>query len=147
MTAPRTTRPSVAKRAQTDSLAQTETIPDSKRVISAAPIAALLQQWRSHLSVLELHAPQSDVLLSLATCTAQLADALETAGQTPVDIALADARALSPMSLRQLQRICHTSPDRIGARRYGRKWYLDYAKFQKYIATYHAHADTGSSRR
>jgi hypothetical protein len=148
VTVPRATRPAVAKRVQPGRLAQAETSPnESRRLISAAPIAVLLEQWRSHLSVLELHAPQSDVLLSLATCTAQLANALEASSQTPVDIALADAQALSPMSLRQLQRICQTEPERVGARRYGRKWYLDSVKFQKYIATYQAHDDTGSLRR
>jgi hypothetical protein len=127
----------LAHRATNDSLAPpASSAAESRRLIVAAPAVALLARWRADLAVLEQHTPNSDVLLSLATCTAELAEAIDRGSETPLDIALSDARALSKISLRQLQRICQTTPERIGAKRYGRKWYLDSTKFETYLVSH-----------
>lgn len=103
-------------------------------LIPATSVLELIARWRAHLGVLEQHAPNSDVLTSLARCTAELADALAVAHEQPATLSIADAHAISRLPTRQIQRICQMAPATVGARRYGRKWYLDRAAFEAYLA-------------
>jgi hypothetical protein len=102
------------------------------QLFALEPVRALLDQWRSDLVSLKQRAPNSDALPCLAECAEQLAGAIAVAGALPMELTLAEAHAVSRVSLRQLQRLCLTTPSLLGARRRGRKWYVDRAAFEVY---------------
>ena len=104
-------------------------------LIVAGPALSLLRQWDAELAVLRRRSPGSDAVMTLSNCVRELAHAINAARDTRLHLTIADVHAMCAMPVSTLRWLCKHKPDAIGAQKHEGVWYIERAKFERYIAT------------
>ncbi|MEW5917183.1 MAG: hypothetical protein AB1762_12290 [Gemmatimonadota bacterium] len=120
--------------ASNESVAQLATV-GAPTLIVAAPALALVRQWDTELSVLRRRSPTSDAVMTLSNCLRELADAIRAGRDTRLHLTIADVHATSGIPVSTLRWLCKQKPDLVGAQKHEGVWYIDRAKFERYMAT------------
>ena len=110
---------------------------DTPKLITAGPALALVQRWRSELSVLRHRSPTSDAVTTLADCVVELLDAIDAGHDIRLQISIADAHALSDIPVSTLRWLCEHKPELVGAQKHESIWYIDREQFERYLANVH----------
>lgn len=69
--------------------------PNPQRLVSSAPLLALIERWGSDLDVLQRCGPTSDVTMLQTRCLAELVAALRDARDVQTELTLREAQVLS----------------------------------------------------
>lgn len=103
-------------------------------LILAGPALALARQWATELSVLRRRSPTSDAVMTLSNCLRELADAIRDGRDTRLHLTIADVHATSGIPVSTLRWLCKQKPDLVGAQKHEGVWYINRAKFERYIS-------------
>ena len=104
-------------------------------LILAGPALALVRQWDADLTVLRRRSPGSDAVETLLNCVCELAEAIKAGRDTRLHLTIADVHATSGIPVSTLRWLCKHKPDLVGAQKHEGAWYIDRAKFERYMAT------------
>lgn len=104
-------------------------------LIVAGPALALLRQWDAELVVLRRRSPGSDAVMTLGNCLRELSDAINAGRDTRLHRTIADAHATSGIPVSTLRWLCKHKADLIGAQKHEGVWYIEWAKFERYMGT------------
>ena len=104
-------------------------------LILAGPALALVRQWDAELTVLRRRSPSSDAVETLSNCVRELAEAIKAGRDTRLHLTIADVHATSGIPVSTLRWLCKHKSDLVGAQKHEGVWYIDRAKFERYIAT------------
>ena len=104
-------------------------------LIVAGPALSLLRQWGAELVVLQRRSPSSDAVTTLTTCVRELADAINAGRDARLHLTIADVHATSGMPVSTLRWLCQHKADAIGAQKHEGVWYIERAKFERYMST------------
>lgn len=110
---------------------------DTPKLITAGPALALVQRWRSELTVLRHRSPTSDAVTTLADCVVELLGAIKAGHDIRVQLTIADAHALSDIPVSTLRWLCKNKPEFVGAHKHEGIWYIDREHFERYLADVH----------
>ena len=117
----------------------------SPTLIIAGPALALVRQWEAELTVLHRRSPSSDAAMTLTTCLRELVEAIKAGRDTRLHLTIADVRATSGIPVSTLRWLCKHKADLIGAQKHEGVWYIDRAKFERYMATSEREVPIGPS--
>ena len=104
-------------------------------LLLAGPTLELVDQWTAELLVLRRRSPSSDALQTLSICVRELVEAIEAAKDARLQLTIADVHATSRIPTSTLRWLCKHKPDLVGAQKHEGVWYIDRAKFERYLAT------------
>jgi hypothetical protein len=107
----------------------------SPTLIIAGPALALVRQWEAELTVLRRRSPSSDAAMTLTTCLRELVEAIKAGRDTRLHLTIADVHATSGIPVSTLRWLCKHKADLVGAQKHEGVWYIDRAKFERYMAT------------
>lgn len=107
----------------------------SPTLIIAGPALALVRQWEAELTVLRRRSPSSDSAMTLTTCLRELVEAIKAGRDTRLHLTIADVHATSGIPVSTLRWLCKHKPDVVGAQKHEGVWYIDRAKFERYMST------------
>lgn len=119
--------------ASNDALGQLAAV-GAPTLILAGPALALVRQWDTELSVLRRRSPTSDAVTTLSNCLRELADAIKAGRDTRLHLTIADVHATSGIPVSTLRWLCKHTADLVGAQKHEGVWYIDRAKFDRYMA-------------
>ena len=103
-------------------------------LILAGPALALVRQWDAELSILRRRSPSSDAVMTLSNCLRELADAIKAGRDTRLHLTIAEVHAMSGIPISTLRWLCKQKSDLVGAQKHEGVWYIDRAKFDRYMA-------------
>lgn len=106
------------------------------RLIVADATVALVERWKTELTVLRRRSPKSDAVRALTDCIHELVDAINAGHTLTVQLTIAEARAVSHIPVSTLRWLCKNKPTLIGARKREGIWYIDRMEFQRYLASH-----------
>ena len=104
-------------------------------LLLAGPTLELVDQWTAELLVLRRRSPSSDAVETLSVCVRELVEAIKAAGDARLHLTIADVHATSRIPTSTLRWLCKHKPELLGARKHEGVWYIDRAKFERYMAT------------
>ena len=117
----------------------------SPTLIIAGPALALLRQWEAELTVLRRRSPSSDAAMTLTTCLRELVEAIKAGRDTRLHLTIFDVHATSGIPVSTLRWLCKHKADLVGAQKHEGVWYIDRAKFERYMATSEREVPIGPS--
>ena len=106
----------------------------SPTLIIAGPALALVRQWETELAVLHRRSPSSDAATTLTTCLRELVEAIKAGRDTRLHLTIADLHQTSGIPVSTLRWLCKHKSDLIGAQKHEGVWYVDRAKFDRYMS-------------
>lgn len=106
----------------------------SPSLIIAGPALSLVRQWEAELTVLRRRSPSSDAAMTLNTCLRELIEAIKAGRDTRLHLTIADVHATSGIPVSTLRWLCKHKPELVGAQKHEGVWYIDRAKFERYMA-------------
>jgi hypothetical protein len=104
-------------------------------LILAGPALALVRQWNAELAVLRRRSPGSDAVMTLSNCLNELADAIKAGRDTRLHLTISEVHATSGIPVSTLRWLCKHKPNLVGAQKHEGAWYIDRAKFERYMST------------
>jgi len=107
----------------------------SPTLIVAGPALGLVRQWETELAVLRRRSPSSDAAMTLTTCLRELVAAIKAGRDTRLHLTVADLHHICGIPVSTLRWLCKHKSELIGAQKHEGVWYVDRAKFERYMAT------------
>jgi len=104
-------------------------------LLLAGPALELVDRWRTELEVLRRRSPGSDAVETLSTCVSDLVEAIEAGKDARLHLTIADVHATSRIPVSTLRWLCKHKPELLGAQKHEGVWYINSAKFERYMAT------------
>ncbi|HEY4129392.1 MAG TPA: helix-turn-helix domain-containing protein [Gemmatimonadaceae bacterium] len=105
------------------------------RLIVADATVALVERWKTELTVLRRRSPASDAVRALTDCIHELVDAINAGHALTVQLTIAEARTISHIPVSTLRWLCKNKPTLVGARKREGIWYIDRTEFQRYLTS------------
>ena len=114
-------------------------------LLVAGPTLALGDQWAAELLVLRRRSPGSDAVETLSICVRELVEAIKAARDAQLHLTIADVHATSRIPVSTLRWLCKHKPELLGAQKHKGVWYVNRARFERYMATSDREAPIGST--
>ena len=104
-------------------------------LLLAGPALELVDRWTAELQVLRRRSPGSDAVETLSTCVSELVEAIKAAKDARLHLTIADVHATSRIPVSTLRWLCKHKPELLGAQKHEGVWYINRAKFERYLVT------------
>ena len=114
-------------------------------LLFAGPTLELVDRWTAELLVLRRRSPSSDAVETLSICLRELVEAIKAARNAQLHLTIADLHAASRIPLSTLRWLCKHKPGLLGAQKHKGVWYVNRAKFERYMATSDREVPIGST--
>ena len=114
-------------------------------LLLAGPTLELVDQWTAELLVLRRRSPSSDAVETLSICVRELVEAIKAAKDMQLHLTIADVHATSGIPVSTLRWVCKHKPGLLGAQKHKGVWYVNRAKFERYMATSDREVPIGST--
>ena len=114
-------------------------------LLLAGPTLELVDQWAAELLVLRRRSPSSDAVETLSSCIRELVEAIKAAKDMQLHLTIADVHATSGIPVSTLRWLCKHKPGPLGAQKHKGVWYVNRAKFERYMATSDRDVPLGST--
>jgi hypothetical protein len=104
-------------------------------LLLAGPALELVDRWTTELQVLRRRSPSSDAVETLSTCVSELVEAIKAGKDARLHLTIADVHGTSRIPVSTLRWLCKHKPELLGAQKHEGVWYINRAKFERYMAT------------
>ena len=104
-------------------------------LLLAGPALELVDRWTAELQVLRRRSPGSDAVETLSTCVSDLVEAIKAGKDARLHLTIADVHATSQIPVSTLRWLCKHKPELLGAQKHEGVWYINRAKFERYMVT------------
>ena len=112
-------------------------------LLLAGPALELVDRWMAELHVLRRRSPSSDAVETLSTCVSDLVEAIKAGKDARLHLTIADVHATSRIPVSTLRWLCKHKPELLGAQKHEGVWYINRAKFERYLVTSNREGSTG----